>query len=117
MLSVYVRPGYSLQYDDLCDKFVNVTLPQQANYTRSMLESKVCLVGTAVQLVDACPAVAWTVRKYAEALLGGCVVVGDVPGDVNLARFVQERLTGQSPRQLAASAEIIMARYRAGEEE
>ena len=76
-----------------------------------------CLVGTAVQLVDTCPAVSWAVRKYAEALLGGCVVVGDVPGDVNLARFVQERLTGQSPRQLAQSADIIMTRYRAGERE
>ena len=73
-----------------------------------------CLIGTAVQLVDSCRSVAWTVRKYTEAVAAGCVVVGDVPADVALARFVQERLSGQSPQQIAQSAEAILARYRAG---
>jgi len=108
------HPGYSLEFDDLCSMFVKSTMPQQARYTRSLLESKVCLIGTAVQLVDTCRSVAWTVRKYTEAVAAGCVVVGDVPADIALARFVQERLSGQSPQQLAQSAEVIMARYRAG---
>jgi hypothetical protein len=109
------HPGYSLEYDDLCSMFVKSTMPQQSRYTRSLLESKICLIGTALQLVDVCRPVAWTVRKYAEAVAGGCVVVGDVPADVNLARYVQERLAGQSPQELAQSAEVMMARYKQGE--
>ena len=109
------HPGYSLEYDDLCSMFGKSTMPQQSRYTRSLLESKVCLIGTAVQLVDVCRQVAWTVRKYAETIGAGCVVVGDVPADVNLARFVQERLAGQSPQELAQSAELIMSRYNQGE--
>lgn len=109
------HPGYSLEYDDLCSTFGKNTMPQQHRYTHSLLESKICLIGTAVQLVDVCRQVAWTVRKYAEAIAGGCVVVGDVPADVNLARYVQERLTGQSPPELAQSAELMMSRYKQGE--
>ena len=108
------HPGYSLEYDDLCSTFAQSTMPQQVRFTRSLLESKVCLIGTAVQLVDTCRPVAWTVRKYAEVVGAGCVLVGDVPADVNLARFTQERLSGQTPQQLGQSAEIIMSRYHGG---
>ena len=108
------HPGYSLEYDDLCSTFAQSTMPQQIRFTRSLLESKVCLIGTALQLVDTCRPVAWTVRKYAEVVGAGCVLVGDVPADINLARFAQERLSGQNPQQIGQSAEIIMSRYHGG---
>ena len=108
------HPGYSLEYDDLCSTFAQSTMPQQTRFTRSLMESKVCLIGTALQLVDTCRPVAWTVRKYAEVVGAGCVLVGDVPADVNLARFTQERLSGQTPQQIGQSAEIIMSRYHGG---
>ena len=90
------------------------TMPQQLRYTRSMLEAKICLIGTAQQLLDVCRPVAWSVRKFAEAIASGCAVIGDIPADLNLARFVQERLTGQGPLEIAWSAELALERFKVG---
>jgi uncharacterized Tic20 family protein len=44
-----------MEYDnDLCMDYVENTVPQQQRYINSMETSKICLIGTAQQLVDTC---------------------------------------------------------------
>jgi hypothetical protein len=80
LISQLKHPGYSLEHDDLCQFYAKNILSQQSRYVVSMLDSKICFVGTAQQKIDVCKEVGWTVRKYTEAMAAGCVVIGDVPG-------------------------------------
>ena len=99
---------------ELCKYFPKNTRAQQRRYMDSLAHSRVCLIGTASQLVDNCPVVAWSIRKYYEAMAAGCVVVGDVPADSRVAPYVAVRLTGQSVVELAWSVEYAMQHYKTG---
>jgi hypothetical protein len=48
------HPGYYMGQDDMCSEFVSNTMPQQRRYFESLETSKICLIGTALQLVDVC---------------------------------------------------------------
>ena len=54
--------------------------------------------------------------RFLEAFAAGCAVIGDVPGDVNLARFVQATLARQSASEIGYSSEKCLAEYDAGNE-
>jgi hypothetical protein len=89
---------------------------QQKRYVNSLLQSRVCLVGTACQLIDSCPKVAWTVRKYIEVAAAGCVMIGDIPGDIGIARFMQLRMTGQNAVEISFTVEYFMDEYNKNKE-
>ena len=68
--------GYSLEEkpSEICNSYDKYMVTQQTRYTRSLLDSKVCLIGSGTQFIDNCRSVAWTLRKYVEAIMAGNVM-------------------------------------------
>ena len=65
--------GYSLEEkpSEICNSFSKYMTTQQSKYTRTLLDSKVCLIGSGTQFIDTCRSIAWTLRKYVEAIMAG----------------------------------------------
>jgi len=86
-------------------------MKQQDRYVQGLYDSKVCLLGSASQLHDSCKISAWTVRKYYEALAAGCILIGDIPADIQIASNIHLHLTGQKPLEIAYSVENFLIQY------
>lgn len=94
-----------------CKHFPQHARMLHRRYIESLFQSRVCLIGTAVQLVDNCREVGWTIRKYFEAMAAGCLVIGDIPAELSIARFIPLRLSGQNAPEISMSAENFMQEF------
>lgn len=109
------HPGYAESWDvsmlELCKYYHHSNIKQQERYVQGLYDSKVCLLGSASQLHDSCKISAWTVRKYYEALAAGCILIGDIPADIQIADSIHLHLTGKKPLDIAYSVENFMIQY------
>ena len=109
------HPGYAESWDismlELCKYYHHSNMKQQERYVQGLYDSKVCLLGSASQLHDSCKISAWTVRKYYEALAAGCILIGDIPADIQIAGNIHLHLTEQKPLEIAYSVENFLHQY------
>eukprot|EP01071_Lankesteria_metandrocarpae_P008970 Lankesteria_metandrocarpae@DN5098_c0_g1_i2.p1 len=70
------HPGYT-ETTELTEQFNAKT--QFQDYMRMLEHTKLCFIGGIST---------WSIRKYKEAMAAGCLVVGDVPADHYLAKYV-----------------------------
>ena len=109
------HPGYAESWDismlELCKYYHHSNIKQQERYVQGLYDSKICLLGSASQLHDSCKLSAWTVRKYYEALAAGCIIIGDIPADIQIAGNIHLHLTGQKPLEIAYSVENFLLQY------
>jgi len=116
VISQFRHPGYAMSWDisylELCKYYPNHALKQQSDYIQALAQSRICLVGSGAQHVDNCKPIAWTLRKYFEAMAVGCVMIGDVPADLDVAAAVRLRLTGQQPQEIATTSKHFLSEYQ-----
>eukprot|EP00921_Rhytidocystis_pertsovi_P003136 GHVQ01005222.1.p1 GENE.GHVQ01005222.1~~GHVQ01005222.1.p1 ORF type:complete len:824 (+),score=73.63 GHVQ01005222.1:83-2554(+) len=78
----YSHPGYAelkVGKDDANEQHRHKMEEQYESYVSFMQKTKICLIGTRAT---------WTLRKYVEAMAAGCLVVGDVPDNAEIAKYV-----------------------------
>jgi len=124
VISRYTHPGYMDDQEwpgalvGMCKMLVKKTLAQERAYIASMVKARMCIIGSRFHNVgydNLCPRLAWSLRKYSEAMAAGCVVIGDVPSDLALAKHVPLRLSDQTVLDLSYSVERALDVYKSGE--
>lgn len=121
VLSSYPHPGYKEErewlstLEGMCEAFYSDAYPQQRSYVKHMKSSRFCLIGSRsfnVGYESLCPRLSWALRKYTEAAAAGCIVIGDVPVDLELARYMAQHLTSMTAAELSYALEDIVETYR-----